>query len=271
MAAGHSGVEHISAEDLPALITRQIAAAAERGASHVRNPPAFEAHLLDVARRAEATATQLLAIVPADEAPDPCALFVAGAWHDGGKIWAGDDFHEITSAVDLLAHGHEWGLVRGPADAVDAVLRRAAGAMLAEFAVYEQWQPDYRPTFRPRAEFEPAYQWLGTVLCPGHTGDELDRRLLLPQRLDTLILMHSDFGDDFEGRWRDVEQRARRDDPALHGLLPAVKPRIREGCEVVRRLTTAGYDEAIVREFFRHFGGRSRGRFEGNRDALQSP
>lgn len=271
MTAERSRVEHISDDDLVDLITRAVAAAAERGTSHVRDPQAFQAHLLDVARRAEAAAVQLCAVVPPDSAPDPCALFVAGAWHDGGKIRAGDDFHEITSAVDMLAHGREWGLVRGPAAAADAVLCRAARAVLAEFAVYEQWQPDYLPTFRPRVEFEDAYRCLGTVLCPGHVGEELNRCLLLPQQLDALVLMYSDFGDDFEERWRDVERRTRRDDPALHDLLPAVKPRIREGCEVIRRLTTAGYDEAIVREYFRHFGAGSRRGFEGNGDALQSP
>ena len=44
----------------------------------------------------------LLAVLPAETAPDPCALYVAGAWHDGGKIRGGDDFHEITSAIDAV-------------------------------------------------------------------------------------------------------------------------------------------------------------------------
>ena len=127
-------VEHISEQDLAALVTRQVRLAAERRISRVRDPEAFRNHLLDVARRAEQTAMRLVDVMPDDTAPDPCALFVAGAWHDGGKILSGDNFHEIASAVELLEHGSKWGLVRGPADAVAAVLRRAARAILAGFA-----------------------------------------------------------------------------------------------------------------------------------------
>ena len=140
-------VEHISEQDLAALVTRQVRLAAEHRISRVRYLEVFRNHLLDVARRAEQTAMRLVDVMPDDTAPDPCALFVAGAWHDGGKIWSGDNFHEIASAVELLEHGSKWGLVRGPADAVAAVLRRAARAILAGFAVYEQWHAVYRQRF----------------------------------------------------------------------------------------------------------------------------
>jgi hypothetical protein len=268
-AAERAIVEHISKEDLAALITRQMSLAADRGLSHVREPEAFRAHLVDVAFRAEHTAMQLVDTLPGTAAPDPCALFIAGAWHDGGKIWSGDDFHEIASALDLLEHGRTWGLVRGPRDAAEALLRRAARAILAGFAVYEQWQPTYRPTYRPRTVVMGTYQRLGAALYPGRRGQELERLLLLPQSIDPMILMHSDFEGDFERRWQDIERRSRTDDPALAIILPAVKPRIRGGCAVVDTLLGGGDGKTLAR-FVRDFGG-SGGSFKGEPGTLQTP
>ena len=243
--------------DLRVLVQRQMQQAIDAGAAHIRNPSAFLSHLTDVASRAERVATRLRDIVPADEAPDPLAAFVAGAWHDGGKIRGGDDFHEVGSAADVVERGIEWGMLRGPVERVQPLLRRAALAILPGFALYEQWQPDYRPTTTRRAAFEPTFSSLG-----------LSQRDLLPHTLDALVVMYCDlcrhdergaplpvFNDDFSGRWRDLEERSPGEDPGLAAVLPTVRGRIYEGCAVINRCLTEGYDPAGLAAFRKNLPG----------------
>jgi hypothetical protein len=102
-------VTHITAAGLAALIRTQVRRAQIAGASFCRNPDGLEAHLSTVAERGELVAARPRALLPPEIAPDPVAAFVAGAWHDGGKIWNGDDYHEIASATEVLDRGLEWG------------------------------------------------------------------------------------------------------------------------------------------------------------------
>ncbi len=248
-------VERIPAHDLGALIARQSRRALDSGITHVRNPSAFQAHLVDVGIRAERVAARLYGLVPPHEAPDPRSAFVAGAWHDGGKVRTGDDFHEISSALDVVEHGLEWRMLRGPAEEIEPLLRRAAMAILPGFALFEQWQPGYQPTTGSRTSFEPAYSRLG-----------LSPHDLLPDTLDDLVVMYCDmcgldergatgdvFEEHFDRRWRDIEDRAPREDPGLMAVLPAVRGRVQAGCELVNRYLTRGFDAgslAVFRERF---------------------
>jgi hypothetical protein len=248
-------VERIAEQDLELLIARETRRAVDSGVAHIRNPSAFQAHLIEVGLHAERVAARLCRLVPPDEAPDPRVAFVAGAWHDGGKIRTGDDFHEISSALDVVKHGIAWRLLQGPVDQVEPLLRRAALAILPGFALFEQWQPGYRPTTSSRAAFEPAYSSLG-----------LSERDLVPDTLDDLVIMYCDmcgldeqgasqpvFDEHFDDRWTDIEARARREDPALVPVLPAVRGRVYAGCELVNRYLTNGFDAAGLAAFRRRF------------------
>ena len=256
------GVQRISEHELARLICDQVNAARSRGIDRVRDVQGFAAHLGDVAVRAERVAHAVRAVLPAEEAPDPTVAFAAGAWHDGGKILQGDDYHEICSALDILDRGCAWKLVSGPPDDVARVLARAARAILSGFALYEQWQPGYVPTWTPRRQVEPAYARLAAALAPSLDGRERDRALLLPNDADALVVMYSDlcnsardgripthFDSAFEERWLDVERRARRDDPGLFSVLPAARPRVRAGCAVVHGWLTEGYDVSALAQF----------------------
>jgi hypothetical protein len=97
-------LERISERDLASLVEREILRAATAGCRQIRKPAAFQAHLVDVARRAERVAVALQRKLPPEEAPDPTAAFIAGAWHDGGKIWNGDDYHEKEAVGALPLH-----------------------------------------------------------------------------------------------------------------------------------------------------------------------
>jgi len=203
--------------------------------------------------------------LPPHEAPAPIVAFIAGAWHDGGKIHHGDDYHEIPSALSVLDRGLEWGVVSNSGD-LDAVLARAARAILPGFALYEQWQPGYVPTWTPRSHFEAAYARLAAALAPSLDGDERDRVLLLPSGVEALVLMYSDmcnlagnghiasdFETAFEHRWSDVERRARMDDPALLSVMPPARPRIRDGCALVHEWLTTGFDPSALADFRRKY------------------
>jgi hypothetical protein len=241
---------------LAEIISGQLRAAEAAGTTHIRNPTAFTRHLLEVATRGRAVAERLHRILPESEAPDPMVAFVAGAWHDGGKIRTGDDYHEVTSALDLLEHGLEWQLVRGPADDAMPILVRAARAILSGFAMHEQWHPTYRPTFTPRADFEQGYARLALALVTALSGVDRDSALLLPVGVDALVVMYADicvgveddteFAQAFDSRWRDIEGRARAGDPGLLRILPAVQPRVREGCALVHRWLTGDWDPAAL-------------------------
>jgi hypothetical protein len=246
-AAPHQ-VERIADEELAGLIERRLGGAASSGLSYIRNTSAFRGHLLDVARRAELVATRLRERVPPGEAPDPVALFVAGAWHDGGKISAGEDYHEITSAIEVIEHGASWELARGSAEDVHGVLVRAASAILPGFALYEQCQPAYVPTWWSRARLDDSLHRLRARLSPR----------LLPRTMDDLVLMYADMVDPgdaspfdirFERRWADVEARSLRDDRALYEVLGEVRPRVYEGCALVERFLTDGYDPGALARF----------------------
>ena len=251
-AAAQHHVERIADDELAALIEGRLSDAAASGWSYIRNERAFQGHLLEVARRAELVARRLGERIPTEEAPDPTALFVAGAWHDGGKISAGEDYHEITSALEVIEHGAEWRLVRGASEDVRAVLIRAARAILPGFALYEQCQSEYVPTWWSRARLDDALRRLETLQCAS----------LLPYSVDDLVLMYADmvelddvgdgsrsFRTRFERRWTDVAARSKHDDPALYRLLDRVQPRVYEGCALVEQFLTAGYDPAALARF----------------------
>jgi hypothetical protein len=238
-------VVHLDDEALGRLIDERIDAAARLGSAHIRSPRAFREHLIGVARRAERIARRLQKTMPLPEAPDAVAAYVAGAWHDGGKIRVGDDFHEIASARDILDHGVEWRLVNGPESETRLVLRRAARAVLAGFALYEQWQPTYRPTFSARCLHEAEYRRVQAHLRGTEESDQDDAVLLLPYDVDTLVLMYSDMCTDegasddsedhgFASRWTDIVRRAAVDDPGLASVLPVVRERVRQGCALVQ-------------------------------------
>ena len=235
-------------------------AARSSGIDQIRDVAAFAAHLVEVAVRAERVAHALRVVLPAEEAPNPILAFAAGAWHDGGKILHGDDYHEINGALDIMDRGGAWQLVSGPHDEVSRVLARAARAILPGFALYEQWQPAYVPTSMPRHQMEPAYERLAAALTPSLAGADRDRALLLPWDVEALVVMYSDlctvapdglptdFDTAFEERWLDVARRAQRDDPGLLSVLPAARPRVRGGCALVHEWLTTGYDaSALVR------------------------
>jgi hypothetical protein len=253
---------HISEHDLARLISEQLNAARARGIDQVRDVKAFTAHLLDVAVRAQRVAHAVRAVLPAEEAPDPTVAFAAGAWHDAGKIQYGDDYHEIHSALDILERGCAWQLVSGPRDDVSRVLARAARAILSGFALYEQWQPGYVPTWTPRRQVEPVYARLAATLAPSLDGRERDCALLLPNDAEALVVMYSDlchvapdrgtptdFDSVFEERWLDVERRAQRDDSGLASVLATAHPRLRAGCALVHGWLTAGYDASALARF----------------------
>jgi hypothetical protein len=234
----------ITTEDLAALIQRRIAAATGAGHRHVRDPTAFAAHLIAVAHRAQCVAVELARRLPSEAAPDPVASFVAGAWHDAGKIFNGNDYHEITSALELLEHGVEWGLVAGSPSETKAALRRAALAVLPHFALFEQLQDNYVPTSAPRGHMPALLSRLENAL---HASPR-DTTVLLPNTMDAVVLIYSDMAgnepiDSFEDvdewfarRWRQIERSAMTDDPAILPILRCVRPRIRAACEVIQRL-----------------------------------
>ena len=250
----------IAERDLGALVEGEIDRAAAAGCRHIRRPAAFQAHLIDVAVRAERVAAALQQRLPPDEAPDPAAAFIAGAWHDGGKIWNGDDYHEITSAAEVIENGAGWALVpSGSADARKAIFRRAAAAIIPHFAIYEQWQPSYVPTAgcRPVA----AYRRLVEALGPAPVGFDP----FLPFTVDALVVMYSDMGPfddadhaarDFEGaferRWQDVTRSSEIEDRALARILPAVRPRIHDGCALIDQFLARGFDADELRAFRLH-------------------
>lgn len=254
-------VERIPEDELSALIDRHTRLAARAGRVHVRNPAAFGAHLVEVARRAESVASRLRDVLPSNLAPDPIAAFVAGAWHDGGKIWSGDDYHEIASALEVLDRGREWRLVRDPGTEAEAVLRRAARAIVPAFAIYEQWRPEY-VAVADRTPFERAYRRLGDILYPTLHGADLERGLLLPYTVDALVMMYSDMGDlghigerattfdaAFDLRWRDIERRVPIEDPALDVILSGVRARIRDGCLLIDTFLSAGFDAGALERY----------------------
>lgn len=230
---------------------------------YVRNPPAFSRHLCRVASRAERVALQLQRLVPEHSAPDPAVAFVAGAWHDAGKICYGDDYHEITSALELVDYGVEWRLVRAADDAdARALLLRAARAVLSGFALYEQWQGDYQPANADRQTIEPMFDRLCKAIQAPAPVTSSSSWLLLPATLDALIVMYADmmdgcgrhsnsvsFAHAFDSRWRAIERASLHDDPPLHAILPRVRRRVRDGCALVDRFLNDGYDEAALVAF----------------------
>jgi hypothetical protein len=240
---------------LGALLQREIGRARRAGVQHIRDGAAFTSHLVRVGRRAAEVAGRLQRLLPAAEAPDPVSAFVAGVWHDGGKIWNGDDYHEITGALEVLERGVEWQLARGPRENVADVLKRAACAIVPHFAILEQWRDDYRPASSSRDRIAPLMDRLRTTLAQARPDD----RWLLPLSVDSLILAYSDLVDTeclpsrdeefdtaFRQRWGDVERSARVDDPPLAALLPGVRPRLYAGCALIHRFLTRGYDEAAL-------------------------
>jgi hypothetical protein len=253
-------VVRISDSDLSRLVDRHLRAASAAGLDHIRNGDAFAAHLLDVAVRAEAVAHRVSAVLPPILAPDPIAAFVAGAWHDGGKIRRGDDFHEIASAIDIVEHGLDWGLVRGDEEDARGVLRRAARAVLPGFALHEQWQRGYVPSRSSRQAFTDEYARLAATLA-GSGDPESDRALMLPHGVDALVLMYSDIcnavpgggiSDDIEAcfaaRWRDILASA-ADDPGLLTVLPVVQPRVRDGCVLVATWLNGRFDATALARY----------------------
>lgn len=255
-------LRRISEEELARLICDQVNAARSNGIEQIRDVPAFAAHLIEVAVRAERVAHAVRAVLPAEEAPDPIVAFAAGAWHDGGKIQHGDDYHEMNGALDVLDRGCAWQLVSGPREEVWRVLASAARAILPGFALYEQWQPGYSPTATPREQMEPAFARLAAALAPALGGRQRERALLLPDGAEALVVMYSDLcefapGADrptdvdraFDSRWLDVARRAQRDDPGLLAVLPAVRPRLRAGVALVHGWLTTGYDPSALRRF----------------------
>jgi len=239
---------------LLALIHTEIRLARRDGVCHIRDADGFAAHLLSVGRRAAAVASRLHALPPS-ERPDPVAVFVAGAWHDGGKIRNGDDYHEITSAVEVLERGLSWGLVDGPRMVADRALRRAARAIVPHFAVNEQWSSTYTPTTGNRERIVPTLARLRDALAD-RNGPAGERALLLPTSVDALVVMYADLieGDEafdacFESRWMDIERRARQDDPAIVDILPDVRPRVYAGCALVERFLARGYDDDALQRF----------------------
>jgi hypothetical protein len=257
-------LERISERDLASLVEREILRAATAGCRQIRKPAAFQAHLVDVARRAERVAVALQRKLPPEEAPDPTAAFIAGAWHDGGKIWNGDDYHEIAGAVEVLSNGSRWGLVRGSASDARAVLRRAAAAIIPHFAIYEQWQACYVPTagVRPEATYGRLVEEIGGPADGFNVGCERGRLNFLPSTIDALVVMYSDMGPfeatdqaahNFEGaferRWLDLTRFTETEDPSLARILPAVRPRIHDGCALIAGFLTHGFNAEGLRRF----------------------
>jgi hypothetical protein len=161
----------------------------------------------------------LRAVLPPDEAPDPMAAFVAGAGHDGGKIWHGDDLHEVPSALAIIEHGLEWGLLR--------LCRQLCAALFPSSG-------------------EPV---LGGRLLLPYTIDAL-----IMMYSDMMELAHIDahadgFDEFFHERWNDITQRARIDDPRLLATLPAFRSRVYDGCAVIEQFLTTGYDPDSLQRF----------------------
>jgi hypothetical protein len=142
------------------------------------------------------------------------------------------------------------------------VLQRAARAILPHFALMEQWQSAYIATSATRSQFQSRYTKLVESLCSSEAVHELS--LLLPTTMDALVLIYSDMVDadpgggrraferSFERRWRDVERRARVEDPAIVSILPVVRPRIHAGCVLVERFLSSGYDPAALPDYVSH-------------------
>lgn len=237
-------LQRIGLDGLRVLVRQRLAEARAAGRHYIRDAEAFEAHLVDVAHSAEQVAERLQGL-PQAERPDPLACFVAGAWHDGGKIWNGDDYHELTGALELLHFGRAWRLVRGRDASVSVVLRRAARAIVPHFALREQLAESYRPTGGSRDHVPALVHALQHALVLP-AGTAADPGVLLPSSIDALVLIYCDMvpnvasvrplepGDGrLDERWRDVEAQAWQYDPALMPLLPLVRPRIDAACALI--------------------------------------
>jgi hypothetical protein len=227
-------VQTISPYALGALIRRRLARARAAGRHYVRDAVGFETHLVTVACVARSVAGRLCQVLPPARHPDPRACFLAGAWHDAGKIWNGDDYHEITGALELLRYAEQWRLVRGPAAEVSQVVHCAARTILPHFALYEQLQSNYAPASGTRAHVP--------QLCAGLVralGAPVAACDLLPRTTDAFVLIYSDLvAQDgpavatsasalFAQRWTEIAHRTTQYDPALAMLLPDVAPRLR--------------------------------------------
>ena len=227
-------LEPIALDDLQRLIQRRLAAAAAAGRRFIRDPGAFERHLLTVAQAARMVAEQLQHASTVSTRPNPVVCYLAGAWHDAGKIFQGDDYHELTSAVELLTYGHEWEFVRGAPQEVRGTLVSAARAILPHFAVLEQLEDGYVPTSATRADLRGLLRVLEDRL-----GAEITAADLLPSTIDAAVLIYCDIAQDdalamtgcsttsFERRWYDIASTAHQHDPAIVPLLPRIEGRIR--------------------------------------------
>jgi HD domain len=227
-----------TADALRSLLRHRVAAAKAAGHEYIRNPTAFEEHLVTVACASRLAAEHLAERLPARLRPDPLVCFLAGAWHDAGKIYGGDDYHELTGALELLTCGSRLGLAHGPN--ADGVLRAAARAILPHFALREQLQDHYAPTTGRREHVPGLLSSLEREL-----GTAISIRDLLPTTLEARVLIYCDVAEEhalnskgdvwarFEQRWRELAESARRHDPAIVPLLPAVQPRIRDAYATV--------------------------------------
>ena len=66
--------------------------------------------------------------------------YAVGIFHDAGKLFEPDPFHEVVGAWYALTRGQEFGLVKGgkSAERVNA-LKRIAFCIIADGPVYEEW------------------------------------------------------------------------------------------------------------------------------------
>ena len=245
-------LEPIALDDLQRLIQRRLAAAAAAGRRFIRDAGAFERHLLTVAQGARVVAEQLQHASTASTRPSPIVCYLAGAWHDAGKIFRGDDYHELASAVELLTHGREWQLVRGDPQEVDDTLVAAARAILPHFAVLEQLEDGYVPTSATRDDLRGVLRELDDLL-----GVEITAADLLPSTIDAAVLIYCDIAQDdalvmtgssptFERRWDDIANTALQHDPAIVPLLPRIEGRVRAAYTRVAGSLQMARDQRIV-------------------------
>jgi hypothetical protein len=211
-------LKYIEEEEGLKLLLNLLETQSAKGVNFIRSPKWASVHCVGTAKKGRDLALRA--------GLDGDLQYAVGIFHDAGKLFEPDPFHEIVGAWYALSRGEEFGLVTGGNDSERrTALKQIASCIIADGPVYEEWTNNlYAGTPNRFSEghdgefgivrVENRLEELKTALSDGNSLSL--ERLLLPIKMEQKIALVADMADvddekgvvgGMKARFNDILQR----------------------------------------------------------------
>ena len=213
------GLEYIDEDEGLKLLLKLIESQSAKGVNFIRGPKWASIHCVGTAKKGRDLAMRAKL--------NENIQYAIGIFHDAGKLFEPDPFHEVIGAWYAITHGEEFGLVRGSsAGGRKSELMHIASCIIADGPVYEEWTNNLYAGSKSRYDegfdgkegierIRERLEKLRILLSPDGTPLSLEK-LLLPSKMQQKISLVADMADvnieegtigGMKTRFKDILQR----------------------------------------------------------------